>query len=324
MRICLTSLKAKLAIAITSLCLVSTVDAAVISELESMNILTMIESSLATVTTISDYQSGVANITSPTTFSGTYNNSGFGYSVIGEINGQAYSLSLNGILTGSLGSDISIAVSGSGFIGSQPITVDTESIFFYNGIDYVQWNIQQLTKIESNSFWGWVCAAEAIGGGVIGGAAGVAGGVIATAGTGGLGVGLGVALAAGGALGGASAAVGLSAGVKSLVEDPVPPPPPPLPPQPTYPADGTPLSSGSGKVVSGVTATENSSTGMSGGDLTGKVGLYGGYSSGGFSGNITNIAIPETSTFLLTLISGMAASGSIIISRRLARNSKST
>jgi hypothetical protein len=270
---------------------------------QAMNLETMLEASNAALTTVQDFEQGTLQNFN---WSGTFSDQGWSFIGAGTLAGKAVALSYSGMLTGSIGQDVVTSFNGVGQVGKDPIVSITGQMqWFYDPTlnDYATMDFQQLTRIDPDSFWGWVAGAEAIGGGVIGGAAD---GAAVGAGTAGLGVAAGIA---GGALAGAAAAVDLSAGVKFLLESDAPPPPPLDPPRPSYPTKKTSLAPTPGYIYNAVGV----SSALAGSDLSGTILSTGTFdlASGTFQG--ASSPVPEPSVFTLLSV----GVGALFLSRLL-------
>jgi len=217
--------------------------------LEEINLHTMLESTTSVLTTLGDYTvlnphgttNGTSNIGgSGLTWAGSYGSSGWNYQGSGIFGGLPLAMNYSGTLSGDDGSDITVAFSGSGKLGSQPLLMNGTTKWSYDVAtdDYLTMVFAQETKIGENSFWGWVVGAEFLigaGAGVITGL--VAGGAI-TLGTAGTGAPAGVVagIKTGATVGGAATigAATVSAAVKTtLAEDPQPAPAKPATPNTT-------------------------------------------------------------------------------------------
>ncbi len=208
--------------------------------LQEMNLHTMLETTTSVLTTLGDYTKanpdGISDGTSRLgaaglSWTGTFNDSGWTYSGSGALGGVPLSMQYSGTLSGSNGSDIIVSVFGNGLLGSMPLNMQGSTRWYYDSAtdDYQAMDFSQLTKIGSNSLWGWVVGAEFLVGvsaGVVSGL--VAGGAITigTAGAGapaGLAAGLKTGLVVGGAATVGSTAI--SAAVKTTLAEDQPPAP---------------------------------------------------------------------------------------------------
>ena len=160
---------------------------------------------------------------------GTYSDSGWTYSTSGFLDGLPLDLSYGGTLSGTSGHDIVVSFTGAGNWGSDPITIQGKTTWYYDAAlnDYFRMDFQQLTEIGTHSLWGWVVGGEIVVGGGLGAAGGiVAGAPLSPAGS--------AVVGAAGALAGAGSAATLSEVIASVFSgDPAPP----KPTTPTPPAD---------------------------------------------------------------------------------------
>ena len=267
--------------------------------LEEMTLHTMLESTASVFTTLGDYSvlnpdgitDGTANISgSGISWTGSYSNSGWTYTGTGSFGGTLLSMNYSGALSGSDGSDITVSIAGTGFLGSQPLFMNGSTQWFYDTAtnDYLAMTFAQETKIGANSWWGWVVGTELIlgvGAGVVSGL--VAGGAI-TVGTGGSGAPVGVAagVKAGVVVGAAAtvATTAISAAVKTtLAEDQHAAALPPA-----KPSDSdlfSPLNQGTLVADNGALYAD---------DMNSLYRSTGSYATGAFSG--TTISVPEPAT----------------------------
>lgn len=145
--------------------------------LQEMALHTMLESTTAVFTTLREYAllnpDGISDGTALTgpggiAWTGFFGNSGWSYSGSGQFGGMALSMSYSGLLSGSLGGDITLATTGTGSLGSgpnaQPLLMTGQSTWFYDSgrEDYVDMDFEQLTKIGANSWRGRVRGREKI------------------------------------------------------------------------------------------------------------------------------------------------------------------
>lgn len=229
---------------LTPMVMVNTAHSASIAE--EMILHTMLEATTSVFTTLGDYSllnpDGVTDGTAAIgkdgiSWSGTYSDTSWSYGATGVFGGAPISMTYSGALSGTDGSDITVSISGMGFLDSQPLLMNGSGTWLYDSAldDYASLMFMQETKIGAASFWGWVVGAElalGVGAGVVSGL--VAGGAI-TLGTGGAGAPAGVVAGIKtGTIVGAGATVAtttISAQVKTtLAEDQhVAPVAPPLP-----------------------------------------------------------------------------------------------
>lgn len=141
--------------------------------LEEMNLHTMLESTSSVLTTLGDYSvlnpDGITNGTANTggrgiSWTGTFSSSGWNYSGTGIFGGLPLSMNYSGTLSGSDGADITVAISGTGSLGSQPLLMSGSTQWFYDTAtnDYLTMAFAQETKIGADSRWGWVVGTERI------------------------------------------------------------------------------------------------------------------------------------------------------------------
>lgn len=117
----------------------STADSALI--LEEMTRHTMLESTASVLTTLGDYSvlnpdgitDGTTNIGGTgISWTGSYSDSGWGYTGTGSFGGVPLSMSYSGALSGIDGSDITVTIAGTGFLGSQPLLMNGSTKWFYD------------------------------------------------------------------------------------------------------------------------------------------------------------------------------------------------
>jgi hypothetical protein len=212
---------------------------------KAANLTTMSEAALATIAVLSDrFGARIEEFS----WSVDFTDSEWIAHQNGIVAGKDTAFTMTGFVWGSDRETLSVNYSGLGHVGGEPLLVNGTAQWLYNkdAHDYQEMNFSQVTKIGSNSFWGWVLGAEVIAG--VGGGGLVAVGTAVTA-TGGMAIGAAPWLAAGGAVGGAVAFVTLSNGVKSLLESKTAPPPPPMPERPSLPKKGEMLALREGHIL---------------------------------------------------------------------------
>jgi hypothetical protein len=130
-----------------------------LSVFEAMNIITMLEASTSALTTLSDVKNSTDFNAS---WDGTFSNSGWTYSLLGNFDGNPLNLNYVGTLNGDFGENIVVSFTGNGNLGSEPLNIGGQMTWLYDSTldDYLEMDFEQLTKIGENSLWGWVVGAE--------------------------------------------------------------------------------------------------------------------------------------------------------------------
>ena len=147
----------------------------------------------------------------------------------GKASSQDFLLVIDGFNWGKEEEDLIVQYSGTGHLGDSPVLVHGRATLVRNkeANDYQAMEIEHVTRIGNNSFWGWVAFAETVVGGIVGGGAATAAATVAAASTGGLTLGVTPWIVAGGAAGGIATLVTISTGVKELTTESNDPPDPP-------------------------------------------------------------------------------------------------
>ena len=141
---------------------------------QEMVLHSMLESTTSVFTTLRDYavlnpdgssdSSGSVAAGSPINWSGSFGSAGWSYSASGVFSGMALSMSYVGVLSGSNASDVMVAVTGTGSLGSQPLSMSAFSTWYFDSFaqDYLDMDFDQGTKIGGNSHYGRVKGKEKI------------------------------------------------------------------------------------------------------------------------------------------------------------------
>ena len=140
---------------------------------EQMNLLTMLEATTTSLTTLGAYSVlnplGETNGTAllgpaGLSWSGSYSADGWSYSASGMLGGAALSLSYTGRLQGAEGGDISVVFSATGQLGLQPILMNGATLWHFDAAadDYLEMDFSQEAKIEANSRWNWTKGREVV------------------------------------------------------------------------------------------------------------------------------------------------------------------
>ena len=141
--------------------------------LQEITLHTMLESTVSVLTTLGDYAvlnpDGITNGTAKIgaggiAWTGSYSDSAWTYAGAGIFGGAALSMTYSGLLTGADGSNISVSIAGTGFLGSQPLLMNGSTTWTYDSAtdDYLTMEFAQETKIGAASRWGWVRGREPV------------------------------------------------------------------------------------------------------------------------------------------------------------------
>lgn len=128
---------------------------------EAMNVVVMTESASITLESLKylDYFASTPELD----FAGTYDENGFSSQTTGVIDGAAYSQTYTGVLTGSYGSDISIALTSSGYLGAKTFSTSGTVLWVFDSTasDYKEFRYTENGQI--NPVWIPILVAFGVG-----------------------------------------------------------------------------------------------------------------------------------------------------------------
>lgn len=150
--------------------------------LEHLNNHTMLEAMANGVQIINEGRGG--GIADPKTFSwtGSYSDAGWSATISGQLGSSTLALAYTGttVLNGS-GIATSTSITGSGNLGSEPISISALVNWGHDGTLYQTLAYEELGQLGSNTLKWWVKALEALGGAAIGSVGGIGAGTVAGA-----------------------------------------------------------------------------------------------------------------------------------------------